>query len=326
MSYTNDRVQSELLAKFLSGEASPEEAVVVADWMAAEKTPEGYKELLDLWNANEDYKTPHHEEVWAAFQSALQTKNVSQRPPRRLVFLAAASIILIAGLFITMYWLAGSTPGNELKRTRMAAGSQNLGRNLPDGSDMVLYKGSAASYTPSFNTTSRELELSGRGYFKVVPDKSRPFIISVGRLKIKVVGTSFDVEEFGSEVRVQVETGIVELYTDQSKVSVHKGQTCLYDPVKNSFSVSDSVDRNSFSYATRRFSFNDLPLPEVVELLEAAFDVKIEVDGRGLQNCRLTAEFENKSLQYMVEIISATVNSSYSITGNNIKIYGKGCE
>jgi hypothetical protein len=66
-----------------------------------------------------------------------------------------------------------------------------------------------------------------------------------------------------------------------------------------------------------------MPLIEIGKLLEDAYQVKIKIDSDHLQRYRLTAEFQNKPLEYVLEVITATTNSAYVITGKNIKIYEK---
>jgi ferric-dicitrate binding protein FerR (iron transport regulator) len=203
----------------------------------------------------------------------------------------------------------------------------NLEQKLPDGSTAILYRNSTLQYSMDFNATTRDISLIGEAYFKVVPNKDKPFVITVDDLKIKVVGTAFNVKQIeNKKVYVQVQSGVVELSSDKTKLRLYKGQSCIYSSSDRSLVVVDTVDLNSMSYATKNFSFQNQPLSEVTKLLEDAFQVDIQLFGTSLNNCRLTAEFQDKPLDYILQIITMTINSSYKRENNKIKIYGKGCE
>jgi ferric-dicitrate binding protein FerR (iron transport regulator) len=90
--------------------------------------------------------------------------------------------------------------------------------------------------------------------------------------------------------------------------------------------VKNELDLNSISYATKTFYFNDLPFVDACRYLEKAFNIIIKLDEQKFAECRLSAEFNNKSLDYILDIISATLNSSYKKQGNTIYITGEGCQ
>ena len=89
--------------------------------------------------------------------------------------------------------------------------------------------------------------------------------------------------------------------------------------------VKRGIDLNSMSYATRSFQFNDQPLLEVCRYLEKSFDVRIDVDRRKFSDCRITAQFDNKSLSYILDVITATVDATYERSNEQVIIEGKGC-
>jgi hypothetical protein len=80
------------------------------------------------------------------------------------------------------------------------------------------------------------------------------------------------------------------------------------------------------SYATKNFDFQDMRLAEIIQVLEDAFGSTIKTESPGLLNCRLTAQFENKPLDYIMDIIAATLNLSYSKIGDVLFLSGEGCD
>ena len=72
---------------------------------------------------------------------------------------------------------------------------------MPDGSSLEL--GARTALEVEFSGTRRAMTLSsGRAYFKVAPDKKRPFVVRAGVLDIAAVGTSFDIRRTDLQITV----------------------------------------------------------------------------------------------------------------------------
>src|SRR5690606_30497371 len=67
---------------------------------------------------------------------------------------------------------------------------------LPDGSTVLLNSSSSLKFPESFSDDKRVVELEGEGYFNVVKDTSRPFIVKTAVRDITVLGTQFDVSTY----------------------------------------------------------------------------------------------------------------------------------
>jgi transmembrane sensor len=312
---------TDLLACFLSGEATPEEAMAITAADGLE--PEALKQFLQVWiGGSQSFVPPSPEEAWQAFSPLL--KKASHTPAITVRWwMAAACLAVVIGLGALLL----SPPSKKLAvlpGVSLHAGDNILERQLPDGSSVVLQKKSSVQYPSGFAV--RDVQLKGESFFNVVPDKNRPFIISVGGIKIRVVGTSFNVKEAGdTAIIVQVHSGTVEMFSGQNKIKVQKGQSGIYKVAEGLFFLADGMDVNSTSYATKDFSFNNLPLSQVIVSLEEALGVKIILADVALRTCRLTSDFHQQSLDYILEILSTTVNGSFTKTGNTIYLYGKGC-
>jgi transmembrane sensor len=64
---------------------------------------------------------------------------------------------------------------------------------LQDGSKIWLNNESSIRYPVVFTGKEREVELTGQAYFDVTSDPSRPFKVKIGKTKVEVLGTQFDV-------------------------------------------------------------------------------------------------------------------------------------
>jgi transmembrane sensor len=140
----------------------------------------------------------------------------------------AASIVGAAAL-ISYYSIFRPTT-NPGQRTRPSVGrlAAPLVRTskLPDGStiDLAPQTSVDVTYTP----TERLLKMQGgEAHFTVAPNKARPFIVSVNELRVRAVGTQFDIRQAGSRVVVSVIEGKIDIYRDKQYNS-SKGETAPY--------------------------------------------------------------------------------------------------
>lgn len=92
---------------------------------------------------------------------------------------------------------------------------------LPDGSHMVLNTATEAAVR--FDAHRRDVQLThGEGLFEVAKDAARPFVVHVGAVAVRAVGTVFVVRAVGERVEVTVTEGIVELSNSGSRNSPHR--------------------------------------------------------------------------------------------------------
>ncbi len=325
----------DLISKYLSGEASPEEAMQLHDSLKEQDKKDEFNKITRLWNhltvsANE--QVPSAQNEWT--ELGRKIKYPGKFTIRTLVFNRYAATACVIGLIVIILhtWsndgkMEQAATFNEQLHIVNTAANEVSKHTLPDGSIVIMNKNSSATYSLAFNSATREVTITGEAYFNVVPNKRKPFIIAVDNLRIKVVGTTFNVRNNfpDSSIELQVQSGIVKMYTAKKEITVIKGQTGTYYKADGELTLKDSLDVNSLSYATKSFYFNDLPLPDACRYLEKAFNSTINIDSAKFSNCRLSAAFNNKSLDYILDIISATLNCQYKKDGNKIYITGQGC-
>lgn len=325
----------DLISKYLAGEANAEEAMLLDDWLADPDNAREFKRIAALWNQLPGAtipQTPSPQEAWTELEPLLPA---DRRPVIvRLLFnrymAAAVTGLLICLSFIWLSRDRDQRPdqSNVLTYYTKAATSHVKPDTMPDGTTITINRNSSVVYTTHFNQSDRSVILKGECYFNVAPDQSNPFIISMGQLNIKVVGTSFNVRENTppGNIEVQVQSGVVKMYTSQQEIMVHKGQTGIYNLQNRNLHVRDTLDINSLSYATKTFSFNDIAFTDACRYLENAFNVKIAIDTQKFAGCRISAQFDNKPLDYILNVIDATLNTTHQQQGNTIQIKGKGCQ
>jgi ferric-dicitrate binding protein FerR (iron transport regulator) len=320
-------IDTTLLTRYLAGEATPDEAMAIDDWLKDHSHVAELESMQQSWQliyGGVAYEAPNENQEWVALEAALATKK-KHGSLRWLVIRYAVAALIIGALFgAGLYtYRQYNTPAWQHAVVE-ATGSVQKGV-LPDGSGIVINRNSTLQYAADYNKDDRKVLLHGEGYFNVVTDKDRPFIVHSGALKIQVLGTSFNVKEDNVNTVVVVTTGKVKLYTTKHELIVAAGQTGTYVKDTEELLLSNNIDANSISYATGDFSFQDMPLPDICHHLENTFGVKIILNNEQLTQCRMSAHFKDRSLTYIMDILSATLNVEYTINNNIIHISGNGC-
>jgi transmembrane sensor len=190
------QVNDELLISYLLDEVTTEQARLVTEWRAADAANERrFEQFRLIWDSSKNFKADTGIDAQASLQKikqrAAEQKNTQQvvnmRGNYRWLKMAAA-ILFFAGC-AWLYFNRFANPQVQFE-TRTAVKTDTL----PDGSIITLNKYALLSHPKKFSGKQRDVELiKGEAFFKVAPDKAKPFIITAGKTTIRVVGTSFNV-------------------------------------------------------------------------------------------------------------------------------------
>lgn len=287
----NIQITDELLSKYFAGEALPEEAMAIDDWKNS------HADNASLFNASwnawqmtsaHPYTKPDLQAIWR------QTNAKRPKKIRVLPWAAAAATLLTA---VALIWLQQRKPATMI----IAATQQTVTQTLPDGSVAKVTPGSSISYT------NRIIQLKGNGDFDVKPDPEKPFIVQAGPVQITVLGTTFHVEESDSLVVVQVSSGKVKMDKAGKDITVAAGQMGYYKA-------------GALVLENYHFTFDNNSLGSILERLSMAYHKKIVLQDPAMADLRISSVFENKPLDYMLEVITSTLNLKYSYR-NRDEIY-----
>jgi transmembrane sensor len=265
-------------------------------------------------------------------------------------WLSAAAVVLVA---LGLGWLtllkSGEQPASYTEQIAESAiplvekintTDQPLNLKLSDGSRVVVYPGSRISYSSSFLGAKREVFLSGKGYFEVVRNDTKPFVVFANQLVTKVVGTSFLIDAFDSNTSpsVEVRSGKVKVFRLDKYREAEKGQPEVmvlltanqqvsYDRISQDFAAS-YVPKPALLKAPEvhpDFYFENAAVADVFNTLEQSYGVTIEYDQQVLQDCNITAPLGDLPLFRKLDIICQTIGATYEVWGTRIVVKGKGC-
>ncbi|MCF0049787.1 FecR domain-containing protein [Dyadobacter sp. LJ53] len=264
----------------------------------------------------------------------------------------AAVLIVIAGLSWT-FWSGNQKQQinyDELVSTAAAPLIEKTNQNenplsikLTDGSIVTLDPGSKVSYPANFEPGKREVYLSGKAFFDIAKDPSRPFFVYANEVITKVLGTSFTVRSYTNEkeVSVAVKTGRVAVFTrkdpeinekkdsrELTGVVIEPNQQIVFvrESIKMTKSLIPSPELVDSNISLHNFEFDETPVSEVFSELQKAYGIEIIFDKNIMNECPITARLSEMTLYEKLDLICKAVGASYELIDGRIIVEGKGCK
>lgn len=324
--------KDDLIAKVLSGEANAEEVRALESWRGASADNEEHfhlsKKLFDAMASGETFVEVNTDDAWNRLSRKIGEEEDAKIIPlqRRFTPLrVAASVALLIILGFVAARLFNTKPAEPLM---IMASKERVERRLPDGSHVFLNKNTEISYVKNKDNV-REVKLKGEAFFEVVHDPRQPFIITVGDVVIRDIGTAFNVKAVPgtSLVEVFVESGEVQFSTTNAAgLVLAKGEAAEYNVTSGTFKKQAAAQKeNAVSYRTKVFSFRNTSLQDVIDQINAVYDSDIRLDDPKLGLCKLSVSFNNETLDMIVSIIADTLDLEVQRSGNTILLKGTSC-
>jgi ferric-dicitrate binding protein FerR (iron transport regulator) len=309
----------DLLVKHITGEATAAEVLEVEKWLADDEANQHYFEHFKLiWEESvqlADTAQVDEQAAWDRFQNRMQTGSF-QTPKAKVwsmnspLLRAAVIVGLVIGLAALTFILFQNKPGKVMVMSNIRTTNMVKSDSLPDGSIITLNKNSQVSFPEKFDNDKRVLQLSGEAFFKVTPDKKKPFEVHTNNVTITVVGTSFNVRSRGDTTEIIVETGIVEVATEKQTVLLRPGQRAIVGLNESVLQKQANTDQLYSYYRSKKFVLDHTPLWKFAEKLNEAYDVQITFGSETVRDLPLTTTFVNEPLDKILNILSTTFNIS----------------
>ena len=328
----------ELMAKYLANELSEKKSTEFESQLVDnEELRNEFEDYLNLWHESEasDQVSFDAGKAWATMpiQKASKGRVIGMQRKPNYTFLKIAATILIvmtAGYFLSdSVKETFSSITNTSSLSIVSTGAEMKQIELPDGSMIKLNGNSEVSYEKGFGTEHRNISLTGGANFDVTRNESLPFIISAEASEVEVLGTSFDVNAYpGKDIQLNVTEGEVKFSSNAKSGLVKAGERAVISEDGSEMEHGKMKSNNYAGWWTRKLVFENTPFPEVIKDIENTYWIKIDFD-KALSNCPLTATYDNKSLDEVLEYLRVTYTGNQlkvvHIKENQIKLEGKAC-
>jgi len=249
----------------------------------------------------------------------------SQTKERTLfpVWLKAAAVALLVTASVALWqWNAtGTLHVNTLAEKQKVI--------LPDGSIIWLKENSSLSYPHAFNGDTRSIVFTGEALFEVAKDKDHPFIIQSGALTATVLGTSFNIKTTQQDIEVTVLTGRVALASSGNEmlvVTANERAVYLHAAKQLANVLPQPAETARLTEGTEyNMTFKDARLNEIVRRIERKFDIEVMLSNSGMNNCLVTGNFTDHSLNETLGMIAKTLGVTYEVSDRVVRLSGEGC-
>lgn len=194
---------------------------------------------------------------------------------------------------------------------------------LPDGSLVWLNADSKITYNNNFQVNSqRKVALVGEGYFDVVSDSERPFLVTTqNKIAVKVLGTKFNISAYkkDNQMTVALEEGKVKLIRllangQQNLTELKPNEVATFDRSEKKISLQQLSELRQFTaWRTGKLILVNEPLSKVLRKMKRKFDVDYEVKNKKVLEKRITGTFTNQNLNQFLKILSIATPIKYKI-------------
>jgi transmembrane sensor len=328
----------ELLIKFLYNRCTPKELEEVVQWIDQEAYSD--KSLaFDDWTSfsgNElltDHGDPQFNLLLDKIHHKINIKDCINKESKQTVTFSAfitwltraAAILLIPVLSLLFYLLSDGSFFSSRNSDSVVDSLEIIapvgGRTvvqLSDGTEVHLNYGSKIKYPRKFNGKTRELTLSGEGYFDVAHNPQCPFIVKTRQLSIKALGTKFNVLAYPDND--QVSTTLIEGKVVIEKSFSHSaiqtigslvpGQHVDYNVNTGAISSSKGNVEKYIAWTEGIIMFDNANIQEVAEKIERMFNVEIVISPE-IKDFTYTVKFVNESLPQILDLFTKATPVKY---------------
>lgn len=285
-------------------------------WLVREDVDSSGKEtaLMHVWDqtTGDDISAEETEESLRDLLLRMGGGASQRRRFKVLRFLKYAAVFALPVLTAALTWYSArsSHSGSQDFVEVYVANGGIRKLTLPDGSAVTVNAGTTILYPRSFDSwhKERDVYLYGEASFKVTKDAEHPFIVHTNGLKVKVLGTHFNVCAYPSDpdVVTTLEEGSVALSDDDRELCVlAPGQQMVYRRADGSFSKSKVEVADFTSWTSGGLVFRSKSLHDVLDQLGRRYDVIFRVSPDVDLSASFTMDFkEGEPLSTVIDVMS----------------------
>jgi transmembrane sensor len=323
-----------LVSRKLANEASRANLAELEQMIASHPDYQArYEALFNYWQQADRKREV---DVNAALQKTLHTLHTEETPSKKRFFIKRKSYSIWLGIAASFALLFLLLP--NLRHFTFHQHNEKAMRSeilLSDGSIIWLNADSEISYPEVFSPHIREIHLSGEAYFDIAHDPARPFIIHLDNNLVSVLGTSFNVKAYEEDDVVEtsvvsgevafIRQGIVASKNQKDTLLLTPNYKALYSKRAGTLTKTETDTRLDTAWKDGILIFRSARFEEAGKILERTFGKEVVFSDQSIKLCRLTATFQNNSLEEIMILIAKTNDYTYDITEEQLTISGQGC-
>ena len=319
----------ELIEKYFDGNITDAEIKELSDWIKNDRHLQNWWEE-EFSKSDAGINPVLRDKLFARIKEQTQGKEETQgkekpRTIRMNLWKWAAAIVLPICIAFFTYYLIDSSQTVGAPFIVKADKGDKATIELPDGTNVVLNSASQLSYLNNFGENGRRVQLNGEAYFKVAHDEKCAFIVQVGDLEVKVLGTSFNVSAYedAKDVTVVLLEGKVGVYAQKMSHIMKPGDKIEYNKATHKITATQVHPSDYIEWTKGNIYFEKESLENIMKTLSRIYDVEIRFDSNKLPNEYFTGTIPGGGIQNALNILMLTSPFYYEMDGSVIVLKEK---
>ena len=319
-----------VLKRFLNHSASSEDYKKINQWRSEDPSNSNFLFALEeLWSKKDEAKYATKRHLKISYQKMMKKimsksdnkiegqnlQNIHLRKNKTYFFLritASIAILLSIGLGVLYYMDITQPVGSN---TVIVPNSQIANLLLEDGTKIWLNSGSRLIYPTTFSRGDRKIKLVGEAFFQVTRNEHKPFVVETEKIKVRVLGTTFNVKSYpGENSSVILKEGLVEIDTDKLKnIKMKPNQMLTYSLETGVSSIYNMDASVAGMWQTGELLFLGETLKSIVQELKRKFNKEIVIEDSSLENKRFFCHVHKGStLTEILELLQGSRLLTYT--------------
>lgn len=311
---------------------SPHEEAQFNQWRQVEGNAQAFAEQEKSWRR---FDVPRERCQGEPVAREIATR-LSRRRIRTTALAGAIAALAIAG--IAWQRFPSSAGKTEFPNSIVVTAPSET---LPDGTRVERKPGTGIS--TAFTTRERRVVMAmGEAHFDVRPDPQRPFIVDVGGIEVRAVGTAFAIDARTESVTVLVTQGVVAVESGEPnprpqatpaaaeaekkktilvpagrRASVRRNETTtVLDPQP----VTPFEAQQQLAWRGTRLEFSATPLAEAVALMNRYSKEKISLADPSLGQLEISGYFNADNLEGFIDLVQRSFDLAAERRGDRITL------
>lgn len=334
MNIIMNRQVAGLLEKFRSGDMTSEELQDLKSLMDTTSDQELRDILMSEWDKFDHYSPLPDEKVEKLYEK-MNIKGGNVRRNRvslknYWMQIAASILFIIAGSLTVLTYMQNKTI-SSLAEQNVVIRSGDYGKSLvtlPDGTIVYLNAKSSLTYSQDFGRESRNVALSGEGFFEVKKDMKKQFTVKTGYMDITVLGTKFNVYAYQDKdiVEMSLVEGSVNIATvlpPYKNINVKPNEKVTYYKKTGELTHESTSNEAETAWMKKELVFRSEKLENVFNCLSRKFAVSFNVEDESLLDDIYTGTFEDENIESILKVLKTHYKFDYQNEDGIITIQSK---
>jgi len=198
---------------------------------------------------------------------------------------------------------------------------------LCDGTKVYLNSGTKLEFPSRFDGNVRSVSLKGEAYFEVARNERKPFVVEVDEMKVKVLGTAFNVKSYVDEPGIYttlVQGSVAILRDGQPEKKIKPGEQAYYNKSVGTLSVSP-VDVDEFTaWKDGLFCFKDIALEEILRIVSRWYDLEIFYMNQEAKSVVYSGKMPMySSVEDVLRKFEISGDVRFELKGRTLTVFGK---